>query len=330
MSLVLQETWTISVSVLVSFQEAIRKLEKRCSDVTSPNPLLLSSTPPPRPRRYESRVAGPSPPMSRPGGNIYEKFSSERFPDTGRIPETWGMRAHGDGGAEAFGLSFPTSEEAGGITKRHGHSRQFERSHLPLKSSPANLHSTFPQRREVPETTTDATSSSLSRGHARHSGHHTRVLRPQGLSDTEDPEGPVPTSVKPKVRFRRHSHTHTVPRSARVPRSEDAAGAALRSQTRFRQQAASLIRETDEVKIPRPEKRDPHTDHLNFYSNQPRAEFTGSGVGGHISLAYGFGSFNKTQGRFPQTLSRPNASTEGWNDHVSTLPAVIVSLPDIP
>nr|QCE21330.1 luteinizing hormone receptor [Eriocheir sinensis] len=287
-----------------------------CSDVTSPNPLLLTSTPSPRSRRYKSRVARPSPPMSRPGGNIYEKFSSERFPDQGRTLETWGTIAHGEGGAAAFSLSSPSSEEAGGNTKRHGHSRQFERSHLPFEGSPANLHSTFPQLREVPETTTDAASSSLTRGHARHSGHHTRVLRPQGAFYTEGPDGSGPTSVKPKVRFRRHSHTHTVPHSARVPRSEDAAGAVLRSQTRFRQQAASLIREPDEAKISRPEKRDPHTDHLNFYSNQPRTEFTGGGMGGHIPLPYRFGPFNKTQGRLPQTLSRPNASTQGRNNDV--------------
>lgn len=318
------------MSVLVSFQEAIRKLEQMCSDVASPNPLLLTSTPTPRPRHYKSRVAVPSPPMPRPDGNIYEKFSPERFPDQAGSLETWGAIAHGEGGAAAFGLSSPSSEEAGGNTKRHGHSRQFERSHLPVEGSPANLHSTIPQRREVPETTTDAVSSSLTRGHARHSGHHTRVLRPQGASDTEGPEGFGPTSVKPKVRFRRHSHTHMVPRSARVPRSEDAAGAALRSQTRFRQQAASLIREPDEVKISRPEKRDPHTDHLNFYSNQPRTEFTGGAMGGHISLPYGFSPFNKTQGRLPQTVSRPNKSTEDWNNHVSIQPAVISLLPDIP
>lgn len=292
-----------------------------CSDFTSPNPLLLTSTPPPRPRRGKSRLSG----LARPAENIYEKFSAERFPDHARTLETWGTIAHSEGGAAAFSLSSPSSvEEAGGNTKRHGHSRQFERSQWPLEGSPARLHATLPQRRkEVPETTTDSSSSSLTRGsHARHSGHHSRILRPQGAPDTEGPEGSGPTSVNPKVRYRRHSHTHMVPRSVRVPHPQDAVTAALRPQTRFRQQAASLIRETDEVKISRPEKRDPHSDHLNFYSNSPRKEFSGD----HFPLPHGFGLFNGTHTGRPQHVPRPNASTHGWNTHVSTLATYFFTL----
>lgn len=285
----------------------MRKVEQFCSDVTSPNPLLLTSTPVPIPRRTSSRVTGQASPLPRPVGNFYDIFSADRFADQARSMETWEATPHGKGGAAAISLSSRSSvEEAGGNAKRHGHSRQFERPQSPFEGSPSKLLGKLPQRREeIPEATTDAASSSITRGHARHSGHHTRVLRPKGAIVTDGPEGSGPTSVKPKVRFRRHSHTHL----------------GVRSQTPIEEEPAALIRETVDVTISRPEKRDPHNGNRHLHSNPPGNEFAGDSVNGQFSP--GFRSLNKTHPRPPHSISRPNtSSSQDWSTDVSTVPAV--------
>ncbi|KAG0700873.1 Lutropin-choriogonadotropic hormone receptor [Chionoecetes opilio] len=299
--------------------ETMRKMEQRCSDVTSPNPLLLVPTTRPRRRRFKSaHTTAPSPEESRPMGNTYEEDPPDYTPDQGSPGERWGGLSQ-DEGWGAVSLSSPSSDdELVAKTKRHGRNRQYER----LKSSPENtagkLHVSIshPRRKELLETITDAASSSQPRPHARHSGHHTRLLKPHNEPNTQGGEASGHASVKQEGRFRRGSHTQPEPRVARASRSLDGGKVALRFESHSGHQAAALIREPEEI-IPRPEKRDSENDRLSFHSDSSNKEFVGGGTGSTFPIPLGFGSFNHTHHKvLPSILPKANTSTQGWETHV--------------
>lgn len=297
--------------------ESMKKMEQFCSDVTTPNPGHSAPTTRPRRRRFKFSTV-PSPVEALPSGAVYGQAPADYNPEQGNPGERWGGPSHGEGWG-TVSLSSPSNgDEFGGNAKRHERSRQFERPQAsPESSSDKLLHSTSPlRRRELPETTTDAATSSLPHAHARHSGHHTRLLKPQSEPDTQSAEGSGHPSVKPKGRSRRGSHTQPGSRMARAPRSQDGAKVALRLESHFGQQAAALIRESEQMTIPRPEKRDPYNEHLDFQSNSPRKEFVGGGVENTYPFPLGFGSFNNTYGKVPPSIiPKPNTSTQGWESH---------------
>ena len=308
-------------------QESMRRMEQRCSDVTSPNPVLSAPTTRPRRRRLKySSVTVASPIEARPSEAVYGQVPADYTPEQGSPGERWEGHSH-DEGWGAVSLSSPsTGDELVGNAKRHRRSRQFERSQSSLETPTGKLvHSALPQRRkDLPETTTDA-ASGLPHSHARHYGHHARLVKPQNEPDSHSAEGSGHPSLKPKGRFRRGSHTQLGPRVARGPRSQDGGKVALRHESHFKHQAAALIRETEQGTIPRPEKRDPYNDHLNIHSNSPMKEFVGGGVGTNFPNPLGFGSFNNTYNKVPQSVrSKTNTSTQGWGNHVSRTPNILL------
>ncbi|KAK8404119.1 hypothetical protein O3P69_000288 [Scylla paramamosain] len=308
------------------YEESMRKMEQRCSDITSPNPLVLAPTTRPRRRRVQvSQGTTTSPVEPHSSGDVYGQAPVDYIPEEGSSGERWGVVSHGEGWGTVSLSSPGASDELVGNAKRHERSRQFERPQSPAESSTEKLvHHSSPQRRkELTETTTDAASSNLPHAHARHSSHHARLLKPQHEPDTPGAEGSDRPSLKPKGRFRRGSHTQLGPRLPRAPRSQDGGKVAFRHESRFGQQAAALIWEPQQVTIPRPEKRDPYNDQLNFHSDSPRKEFVGGGVGSNFPIIpLGFGSFNNTYTKVPQSVIRKtNASTQGWEDHVWSEPA---------